>query len=66
MQFEFESYNEKCERLAQWKNWFAWHPVFLFNTEKPTLVWLEKIQRRKYMPTNTWHYRSVPDFDLFI
>jgi hypothetical protein len=66
MQFEFESYDEKCKRLNQWKNWFAWHPVFLNDTAKPTIVWFETIQRIKDNPVSPWRYRRVPDFDLFI
>lgn len=66
MRFKFESYNEKCKRLDQWKNWFAWYPVFLSDQDKPVLVWFETVQRRKGSPEDPWRYRSVPDFDLFI
>ena len=66
MRFEFESYDEKCKRFNQWKNWFAWHPVFLGDTDKPTIVWFETIQRSKQNLVSPWRYRRVPDFDLFI
>ena len=66
MRFKFESYDEKCKRLDQWVNWFAWYPVFLSDQDKSTLVWFETVQRRKENPVRPWRYRSVPDFDLFI
>jgi hypothetical protein len=66
MRFEFESYDVKCKRLNRWRNWFAWYPVFLDDCDKPTLIWLEKIQRKKLSPASRWHYRRVPDFDLFV
>lgn len=66
MRFEFESFEEKTKRLAEWRNWFAWYPVYLDDTDKPTLVWLETVQRKKYSVVARWHHRRVPDFDLFI
>lgn len=65
MQFEFESYDEKIKRLDQWRNWFAWHPVFLDDTDKPTIVWLEMVQRKKVWPSRPWRYRKPTiDYDF--
>lgn len=65
MRFKFESYDEKCKRLGEWKNWFAWYPVFLNDCDKPTLVWFETVQRKKYSAVRPWSYRSVPNSDKF-
>jgi hypothetical protein len=67
MRFEFESYAEKCKRLNQWQNWFAWYPVFLTHSDKPTLVWFETVQRIKDTPFTKWRYRERPsdiDFEV--
>jgi len=40
--------------LAEWHDWFAWHPV----TVDGERVWLEKVQRKAY------HY-STPSEDEF-
>lgn len=66
MRFEFESYEEKKERLAKWRDWFAWYPVYLDDVDRPTLVWLEVIQRRQLLPSRRYFHRRIPDFDLFI
>ena len=66
MRFEFESFEEKTKRLAEWRNWFAWYPVYLDDVDKPTIVWLETVQRKKYAVSQRWHHRRVPDFDLFV
>ena len=62
MKFEFESYDEIKARLCVWKDWFAWCPVWLDDSDKPTLVWLQTIQRRKEAPyIRRWYYRLKPD-----
>lgn len=39
-----------------WRNWFAWHPVHVWEDERT--VWLEWIQRRRHWGETD--YRSTP------
>jgi hypothetical protein len=42
MRWQIETRDEKRNRLAQWRPWFAWYPVMVDNDK----VWLEWVYRR--------------------
>jgi len=52
-------FDKKMERIAEWHQWFAWHPVTIGNK----VYWLERVWRRaneKFLYKITYYYRS-PD-----
>lgn len=44
MRIKSETCAQRRERLAQWHEWFAWHPI---KAECGTIVWLERVRRKK-------------------
>jgi hypothetical protein len=51
--------DRRKERLAQWHDWFAWHPVCI-GTEMGEFrrVWLEKVSRRVLF----FRGQAIPDY----
>lgn len=54
----------KYKDLEQWHNWFAWHPVRIYdrNQSKYVWVWLEHIERKGlYLGYGEWsfNYRNA-------
>jgi hypothetical protein len=43
MRFKRETLAEKQQRLGEWREWFAWHPVHVFGGR---YAWLETVYRR--------------------
>jgi hypothetical protein len=52
-----ESWKQKLDRLAEWRQWFAWHPVVGCGF----IAWLEWVERRgepAYEFGWDWEYRE--------
>lgn len=46
MKWRTESFEARRARLAQWRPWFAWHPVHAASGDGTVMVWLEVVERR--------------------
>lgn len=49
MQWHRDNRKSVHRKRAEWKIWFAWHPVYFSEAEK--YIWLEFIERRKFWVT---------------
>jgi hypothetical protein len=47
-------------KKGEWYQWYAWHPVFVYEDDYSHLVWLEETER-SLQSYGWWKYRLIKD-----